>query len=219
MMRHGTASSAKHLRHRPRRDGTQRCRRGQIPVRIVEDQKAARLDLRCDPPREAPSWSGIDESVVERLVGELIRGHDDRISMHLLFVIFTLEIVRDQPVVHVFEPFGTQRSSDPVVIGRVRLEAREMPGPSREKPRGVPAAPFDAHHVTREATIELAHGLGCERWFFGTQRCAERRLEPIAKILRRPVIETAILQREDNARPEVHPRLSVRGNASIRLVG
>jgi len=57
------------------------------------------------------------------------------------------------------------------------------------------------------------HGLRCERWFFGTQRRADRRLEPIAKILRRPVIDTAILQREDNARPEIHPRLSVRGIA------
>jgi len=132
--------------------------------------------------------------------------------MHRLFVIFTLEIVRNQPVIHVGEPFGMQRSGDPVVVGRVRLEAREVLGSPREKPCGVPAAPFDAHHVTREATIELAHGLRCERRIFGAQRRADRCLEPIAEILRRPVIETAILQRKDNARPKVHPRLSVRGS-------
>src|SRR4029453_2900396 len=134
--------------------------------------------------------------------------------MLLLLVVFTLEIVRDQPVIHVLESFGTPRSSGPVVIGPVCLEAREVPGPSCEKPCGVAAAPFDADHVTGQTTIDLAYPLRRERRVFRTQRRADRRLEPIAEILRRPVIETAILEREDNARPEVHPRLSVRGNAT-----
>src|SRR5262245_52527968 len=117
--------------------------------------------------------------------------------MHLLLVVFTLEVVRNEPVIHVVEPFGTQRSSDPAVIGRVGLDAREVPGASREKPCGVAAAPFGADHVTCQTTIELAHRPWRERGFFGTQLRADGRLEPIAEILRRPVIETAILERED----------------------
>src|SRR4029453_15568937 len=98
MMGHDTARSAKHLRHGTGCGGTQRCRRGQVPVRIVEDQKTSGLDFRGDAPRETPSWSRAYEGVVEWLVGELIRSDDDRISMHLLLVVFTFEIVRDQPV-------------------------------------------------------------------------------------------------------------------------
>jgi hypothetical protein len=212
MVSHHAAWSTDDLRDRAWRDGTQACRRGEIPVRIVQNEKTSRFDFRCDTPRETASWSRIDERVIKRLVGELIRRNDDRIPMHLLFVIFTLEVVRNQPVIHVVEPFGTQRSSDAPVVRRVCLKAREVPGALREKARGVAAAPFDPDHVTRQTTIELAHRLGRERGFFRMQRRADRRLKPVAEILRRPVIETAILQREDNAGTKVHQRLSVRGS-------
>jgi hypothetical protein len=41
----------------------------------------------------------------------------------------------------------------------------------------------------------------------------------VAKILRRPVVEPAILEREDNARSEIHPQLSVRGSRVCAQTG
>jgi hypothetical protein len=120
--------------------------------------------------------------------------------------------VWDQPVVNVVEAFGAQRSSNPLVIRGVGLNAREVSGASRKKSCGVTAAPFHADHVVRQTTFEFTNGVRRERGLFGAQRRADRRLKPVAKILRRPVVEPAILEREDNARSEIHPRLSVRGS-------
>jgi hypothetical protein len=47
-------------------------------------------------------------------------------------------------------------------------------------------------------------GVRRERWFLRMQRRANRCLEPIAKIPRRPVIEAPILEREQYPRPEIH---------------
>src|SRR4051812_39587110 len=129
--------------------------------------------------------------------------------MHLRLVVLSLEIVGNQPVVDVRQLLGAQRRGDAGVVGRVRFVADEMLCSLGEERRRVTAAPFDAYTVRSEQPSEFPYGLRRQRRFVGVQRGANRCLDSVPQILRRPVIETPVSEEQSRLRTKIHVRGSV----------
>src|SRR5436190_232906 len=84
-----------------------------------------------------------------------------------------------------------------------------MLGSLGEERRRVTAAPFDAYTVGSQQPSEFPDGLRRERRFVGVQRGANRCLDSVPQILRRPVIETPVSEQQSRLRTKIHVRGSV----------
>ena len=178
--------------------------RRQEPVGVVDDNDAAPFDFRQDAERQTAARRGVDQRVVERcIVEEVYRAHK-WIAVHCVLIVFALEIVRHQPIVHIRDVLALERRCNLRVVRGVRLVTDQVPRSPCEEARRVSTAPFYAIGVVTKQLLQIADGSGRQRRLFGTKGCTNRGLQTVTKVLRRPMIEAPVRQGDANLRAKIH---------------